>query len=78
MTRRLLRFIGEKSHNVTVQMFIASVYGSVCLYGAGGTYAILVKLRDQAIKQAKKQALQLRKEETDGNQSIREENSQVS
>ena len=47
MIERFLRYVAYKSHNVNVQLLLASLYGLVKLYGWQGAFAIVMKARKQ-------------------------------
>jgi hypothetical protein len=41
----LLAKIAHKSHDVKIQLLLSTLYGSVTLYGIGGTVALVMKAR---------------------------------
>jgi hypothetical protein len=43
--KRLLMWVGRKSHNVQVQAACALGYGLLAMYGVNGTVAIALKLK---------------------------------
>jgi hypothetical protein len=53
MIANLLRYFAKKSHNVRVQLLLATMYGLVSIYGVTGAFTILMKAR-RLVKQPRK------------------------
>jgi hypothetical protein len=46
--KTILRYFAKKSHDVRIQLLLATIYGLLDLFGFGGTVAILIKARKLA------------------------------
>lgn len=45
MIKRTLAYFAKRTHDVRMQLLIATLYGLISLYGIGGTVAIMLKAR---------------------------------
>lgn len=54
MIKKLIAYFAKRSHDVRVQAGLATIYGLISLFGIGGTFAIILKLRKQAVKANKR------------------------
>lgn len=45
MITKLLRYLARRSHDVRIQLLLATLYGLVSIFGLGGAVAILLKAR---------------------------------
>jgi hypothetical protein len=41
----ILSKVAHKSHDVRIQLLVSTLYGSITLYGIGGTVALVMKAR---------------------------------
>lgn len=53
MIKKLLTYFAKRSHDVRIQVALASVYGLISIFGVGKTLLIMNQLRKQAKKGAR-------------------------
>lgn len=45
MIPKLLRYLAKRSHDVRIQLLLATLYGLTSIYGLGGALSIIMKAR---------------------------------
>lgn len=50
LAKKILRHYAVKSHDVTIQMALSTIYGLVDIFGLTGAFAIIMKNRKKMLK----------------------------